>query len=452
MSRPLPLGAWLAVGLALALLLPGLGAAGAWWAVDARQHADRDHRVAQATQLIASASQTKRDGVVSPDLTRALVALGVEANLVGQPTRVLDDEQLAALKTQQLAAAGETVHKPLMTPGLQALLAQPDGKRLLQQHYDQRVTDVAVLFLPKLSASTRLAAAGVTALVLLALVLAGGYVLLRRWVVQPLARLSADVERAAGGDLSVTPVDTRAREVADIGRALGGMADGLRSALAARHAAETQRRFLVTSIAHDLRTPLFTLRGSLEALELGIGAGDHLQRAQDKATLLDGLVDDLFTYSRIEYATPQFDRVPIDAVALAHEAAQTVGGRIVVTAPAGGVTATGDRGALLRVLINLLDNAIRHARFQVELAVTADAVAAVFTVTDDGPGIDPSDLPHLFEPLFRADRTRNSATGGSGLGLAIVERLTAAQDATVRAGSAPGGGAQFSVRCPHTAE
>ncbi|MEA2168460.1 MAG: two-component system, OmpR family, sensor histidine kinase BaeS, partial [Solirubrobacteraceae bacterium] len=271
------------------------------------------------------------------------------------------------------------------------------------------------------------------------------------WVVRPLAQLSADVERAAGGELAVTPVRTRAGEVADIGAALSGMADGLRAALTARDVADQQRRFLVTSIAHDLRTPLFTLRGSLEALELGIGAGDHLQRAQDKATLLDGLVDDLFTYSRIEYATPELDRAAIDAVALAREAAGTVDGRIAVTAPAGGVTAFGDRGALLRVLINLADNAIRHARSRVELAVTADADATTFTVTDDGPGIHPDDVPHLFEPLFRADRTRNSATGGAGLGLAIVDRLSAAQGATVTVGAAPGGGAQFAVRCPHAA-
>jgi two-component system sensor histidine kinase BaeS len=69
-----------------------------------------------------------------------------------------------------------------------------------------------------------------------------------------------------------------------------------------------------------------------------------------------------------------------------------------------------------------------------------------FDVTDDGPGIDPADLPHLFEPLFRADRTRNSTTGGAGLGLAIVQRLATAQGATVAAGAAPGGGARFTVR------
>ena len=127
-------------------------------------------------------------------------------------------------------------------------------------------------------------------------------ILLRRWVVAPLARLAADAERIAGGELDVAPVNSRTREVAEVGAALRGMADGLRGALAEQHAAETQRRFLLSAIAHDLRTPLFTLRGSLEAIEHGIGDADHLRRAHDKATLLDRLVGDLFTFSRLEYA------------------------------------------------------------------------------------------------------------------------------------------------------
>jgi signal transduction histidine kinase len=72
----------------------------------------------------------------------------------------------------------------------------------------------------------------------------------------------------------------------------------------------------------------------------------------------------------------------------------------------------------------------------------------LFEVLDDGPGIAPDDLPHLFEPLFRADRTRNSATGGAGLGLAIVKRLTAAHGGEVQAENRPEGGARFVVRYP----
>jgi signal transduction histidine kinase len=236
--------------------------------------------------------------------------------------------------------------------------------------------------------------------------------------------------------------------VAEVGAALRGMADGLRDALAEQHAAEQQRRFLLSAIAHDLRTPLFTLRGSLEAIEHGIGDADHLRRARDKATLLDRLVGDLFTFSRLEYSGPELAHDPLDPVALAHEAADTVDPGILVVAPATPIAFDGDHGALLRVLVNLLDNAIRHADAEVELRVTAEGDDVLFEVLDDGPGIADDDLPQLFEPLFRADRTRNSATGGAGLGLAIVQRLTAAHGGTVRAENRPERGARFLVRLP----
>jgi signal transduction histidine kinase len=116
--------------------------------------------------------------------------------------------------------------------------------------------------------------------------------------------------------------------------------------------------------------------------------------------------------------------------------------RVVVVADGEPPALDGDRSALLRVLVNLLDNAVRHARSRVELRVLTDG----FEVLDDGPGIAREDLPQLFEPLFRADRTRNSATGGAGLGLAIVQRLTAAHGGEVRAENRPEGGARFVVR------
>ncbi len=462
MTRRLPLGAWLGLGFVLAVTLPAVGALAAWWAVDARQQGDLDRRADRAAALIAAAPPGARAaGTIEPDLARGLAALDVEAELslpdkgvVGAVRTTREAKDATTLKDAKLASiagvkGADPVVKPppLLTAGLRVLLRKSDGKRALQTRFIQRPVAGATLYLPKPSAPTRVSAAVIAALVLLIVVVVATSTLLRRWVVRPLAQLSCDVDQVAGGTIAVGPVSSRAREVADVAGALSGMADGLRGALAERDAAEEQRRFLVTSIAHDLRTPLFTLRGSLEAIEHGIGDADHLARAQHKAALLDSLVDDLFTYSRLEYAQPELAREPLDAVALARDAAQTVDPRIVITAPVGGVVVHGDRASLLRVLVNLLDNAIRHARSRVELQVTYDDGDVVFVVDDDGPGIDPDDLPHLFEPLFRADRTRNSATGGAGLGLAIVDRLATAHGAVVTAGAAPGGGARFTVRC-----
>jgi signal transduction histidine kinase len=461
LRRP-PLSAWVGLAIVLAIALPAVGAAAAWWGVHAHQRAGVEHRVKAATALIVG-----EDGGADPPTPatmRGLARLGVEASLEpSKPTAflkpgvvdpLLDGKSELDLKRRMVKETA-TAPAAFTTNGLAATLKGPDGKRALESRFEMfQIDDVlahGTLFVPRPSTAARTAAAAGTALVLLLLVLAAGFVLLRRWVVQPLARLATDAEAIAGGSLAVRPVRSRTREVAQVGEALHGMADGLRGALAQRDLAEEQRRFLVTAIAHDLRTPLFTLRGSLEAIEHGIGEGDHLRRAQDKAKLLDGLVSDLFSFSRLEYAGPDLDRQVLDAAALAREAAAAVDDRIVVSAPGGMLAVEADHRALLRVLINLLDNAVRHARASVELAVRREPDGAVvFTVTDDGPGVDDVDLPHLFEPLFRADRTRNSRTGGAGLGLAIVDHLTAAQGATVHAENLVGGGARFTVRHPST--
>jgi signal transduction histidine kinase len=108
----------------------------------------------------------------------------------------------------------------------------------------------------------------------------------------------------------------------------------------------------------------------------------------------------------------------------------------------------GDADALLRVLTNLLDNAIRHGRGQVVLGARRVHGDVRVEVADDGPGFAPDDLPHVFEPLFRSDRSRATATGGTGLGLAIARRLARAHGGDVEAANDPGGGARTTVVLP----
>jgi signal transduction histidine kinase len=228
-----------------------------------------------------------------------------------------------------------------------------------------------------------------------------------------------------------------------------GMAGALGAALDASAAAERDRRFLVTAIAHDLRTPLFTLRGSLEALERGLGDGRYLGLAQDRATHLDRLVTDLFAFSRLEYAHDAAEWADVDVAALAREVAAALSGTHDVRVAAGGADRAivrGDPEALQRVLTNLLDNALRHGRARVDVTTARANGDVTVEVVDDGPGFDEADLPHVFEPLFRGDRARSGAH--AGLGLAIARRLARAHGGDVDAANAAGGGAQLTVRLP----
>ncbi|HWI75210.1 MAG TPA: HAMP domain-containing protein, partial [Baekduia sp.] len=297
MRRRLPLGAWLALGFALAVAAPAVGAGATWWAVGAHQRADVDRRLDAAEAAIEQAGKQVQDPATQRVLRRRLAALRVEAD-VGVPVMVDGGTPARTVQVPKGTGGSEADAKAakaalrtfpgakgadFMTDGLLAVMRDGDPKRRLAASYLGRGLGGdgpvdGTLFVQRPSGAVRVAATAIVGLVALALALVVGVVLLRRWVVAPLARLAADAERIAGGELDVTPVSSRTREVAEVGAALHGMADGLRGALAERESAEQQRRFLVSAIAHDLRTPLFTLRGSLEAIEHGIGDGDQLRR------------------------------------------------------------------------------------------------------------------------------------------------------------------------------
>jgi signal transduction histidine kinase len=113
-----------------------------------------------------------------------------------------------------------------------------------------------------------------------------------------------------------------------------------------------------------------------------------------------------------------------------------------------GLVVNGDADALLRVLTNLLDNAIRHSHREVVLRAQRVNGDIRFEIADDGPGFAPEDLAHVFEPLFRSDQARPTATGGTGLGLAIARRLARAHGGDVEATNDPDGGARTTVVLP----
>ena len=446
MKRPWSLRTWLGLALALVVAVPALAGVGAWAAAGSWQATREDHRERQAVAAITATDPN--DAAQRDALSRRLNALGVQAQL-GPTTR----GENAAAVSAKMALAGTPV---VVTPGVETakFKRQTSGFR---RSIVSLPKIAGFLWVPRESTATRSAitlGAGLVALVA-ALVLI--VVLLRRWVLRPLAQLAADAEGFAGGELEVEPLTTRAREVAEVGDALHGMAVGLRAALGSSAAAERERRFMISAIAHDLRTPLFTLRGSLEALEHGVGDGRYLDRAQDKAAHLDRLVSDLFIFSRLEYAGDTIAFEDVDLGELAHRAVEGIepvaaarGCAVTLGDVSEGLVVHGDADALLRVLTNLLDNAISHGRGRVVLGARRVNGDIRVEVADDGPGFAPDDLPHVFEPLFRSDEARTSTTGGTGLGLAIARRLARAHGGDVEAANDPGGGARTTIVLPAT--
>jgi signal transduction histidine kinase len=275
-----------------------------------------------------------------------------------------------------------------------------------------------------------------------------------RWLVAPLRRLSTQVDAIAGGDPSQARVTSPIREVENVAAAVTGMA--ARLAQTAEHDArlEAERRLLVSSIAHDLRTPLFSLRGYLDAIAAGIGdPRERLDRARAKAQQIDRLVTGLFDYTRADIGEPpglhttDLAAAVTDAAAAFEFAAGQRGVTLHVTAHSRPGVAI-DLDGFERAVANVLDNALRHTPRggAVDVACGEEAGCAFVRVIDDGPGIAPDLLPHLFELTGRA--AGDSRIEGAGLGLTIAARLIRNLGGTIDAANAPPRGAALTLRLP----
>jgi signal transduction histidine kinase len=264
----------------------------------------------------------------------------------------------------------------------------------------------------------------------------------------------------AGGDLSICAPHSRAREIADVGEALIGMSQALGEAHEREREAERERRFLTTAIAHDLRTPLFTLRGYLEALQRGLPPRDYLNKATEKAALLESLLGDLFVYSQTEYTgiPPQkeptdFGLLLIDVLGGFEQRAAAKEIQLTLSGPAEPVLVPIDRHLITRALNNLLDNALRHTPPGGEVGVHWQPRNGQieFEIRDNGEGIAAEHLPHVFEPLYKVDTSHSRSTSSAGLGLAIARRLIEAHGGTLSADNITGEGAVLRGTLPQSA-
>lgn len=234
-------------------------------------------------------------------------------------------------------------------------------------------------------------------------------------------------------------------------------------------AAEQSRRQLVAFVSHDLRTPLAGIRAVSEAIADGVVPDEevrvHAKHIEHESIRLSEMVDDLFEMSKINAGalTPSFDKVALDEVVddvlAAHRiAAERAGVRLAANLPDQPVRVVGSDRALVRVLSNLVANAIAHTPTggSVELALGADENSAWARVDDTGVGIDEADLPRVFDVAYRGSNSRipradSSLPSGSGLGLAIAAGLVQAHRGTLSAHNLPTG-ARFEVRLPLAAE
>ncbi len=270
-------------------------------------------------------------------------------------------------------------------------------------------------------------------------------------------RLEDTVRRIEAGDRSARTEVHRADELGHVAHALDQLSARLDLLERERQSFEDERRSMLTSVGHDLRTPLAALRAAIEALQDGVAPDvpRYLRAMAHDVEALSSLVDDLFLLSRIESGRLDLVRARVDLRELADEAVEAI-------TPAAAardisielrcdadVRVDANARALGRVIRNLLDNAVRHAPAGSPVVVTIDDTGtATVRVTDQGPGFDAEFAPLAFDRFSRADQSRNRSSGGAGLGLAIARGLIEAHGGRIWIEPPPGGTVAFELPPP----
>ena len=278
-----------------------------------------------------------------------------------------------------------------------------------------------------------------TAAVLALLVAIVAAILLAQWLTQPIRRLTQASRSLAEGKLDArVPVPTSASpEVAELARSFNNMADRLQESIKLVSGDRDRSRDFLADVSHELRTPIAALRTFNELLQDGAAADpatreEFLEQSARQIERLDWLSTNLLELSKLDSGLILLDLRPDDlravvenAVEQAEPLAKRKGLELIAHVPPEPLRQPHDPPRVGQVLSNLIGNAIKFTppggRVDVELKPTAEG--AELSVSDTGVGIDPDELPHIFERFYRGSRTPQERASGSGLGLSIAKSI-----------------------------
>ncbi len=354
------------------------------------------------------------------------------------PKLTLNDDQVDALETGKtvFASSGGRVN------GLRVVTFEAGNGEFSRS--------VTVLATKRVTAVTRQTFAWflLSSLIVLAGALLAGIWLAKRFA-GPIKEIQSATAAIAAGDLSARVEPTGTDEVADLGHEVNRMAADLERSKA------LDRQFLM-SVSHDLRTPLTAITGYAEGLTDGAvtdprAAGEVIG---SHAARLDRLVGDLLDLARLDANRFRLNMRPFDLAVLAGRSVAELSnhalkhGIALVRGGLDSATVDADPDRAAQAIGNLIDNAIKFANSSISITIERQGKMAVVAIHDDGPGIPPQDLPHIFDRLYTGKAQPDRAENPTGLGLAIVRELAAAMGGTVSADNHPDGGALLSLALP----
>ena len=290
------------------------------------------------------------------------------------------------------------------------------------------------------------AAIGIVALGAVGIIAA---VALATWILTGRALRPVDRMRSEAAQISAGALDRRL-EVPGTGDEISRLATTLNEMLARLDEAATSRRRFVADASHELRSPVSAMRAMLDVTGSEPPDTELRGALEAEVSRMERLVADLLALARSDAApTSRAVEVDIDqvlrdeAAAMRHRSPMTV-----ETSEVHAARALADPDAVTRIVRNLADNAIAHARAKVWLTSRVESGQVIFGVDDDGPGIAAQDRERVFERLVRLDGARDRASGGTGLGLSVVRALARAAGGDARFVESRRGGASAEVTLP----
>ncbi|WP_102261258.1 sensor histidine kinase [Mesobacillus jeotgali] len=302
-----------------------------------------------------------------------------------------------------------------------------------------------------------LGAIGIGLSVLLALILLWTWYI-SKTILHPLKEIYHATEEVIDGNLDYK---IRYGKQDEIGRFIHGfdlMRDHLKKSIEQQQQYERARKQLIASISHDLRTPLASIKGYVEGLEDGIAKNEEMQKKyysviKSKTNQLDRLIEDLFEFSKFELEQLSIDKNLVNSFEFFQEAFHSAqldyqGVELVLADPLPSVSLQIDSDRIKQVMANLVENAVKYGGTSILLKVENQSGYLHVSIKDNGQGIVEEDLPFIFNPLFRGEKSRSRESGGTGLGLAIVKYIVEAHGGEIRAISEPGKGSEFTFTLP----
>lgn len=285
-----------------------------------------------------------------------------------------------------------------------------------------------------------------------------------RSIIRPLRALKRAAEEIKEGNLDFEVKPQSRDEIGELSVAFEEMRRKLKHSIELQLQYDENRKELISNISHDLKTPMTAIKGYVEGIMDGVAdSPDKLERyvktIYTKAGDMDRLIDELFLFSKLDLGKVPFQFESVEIGQYLQDCTQELyfdmekkGIQLKMTEGVSGpLYVTADREKLKRVLLNIIGNAVKYrdkADSYIRLKAQEIDGKAVVSIEDNGQGISEEALPLIFDRFYRADPSRNTATGGSGLGLAIAKQIIEEHGGRIWASSVVGQGTTVYMTLP----